>query len=293
MSLVNPLSFIRKAQENGVAIPAFNIHNMETVQGVIAGAEEEKSPVMIATTPGTLRHAGVSCIANIVKTVAEKANIPVALHLDHCSSYEIIVKAIRNGYTSVMIDAAELPYGENVALVKDVVKVARAAGVTVEAELGRIGGTEDDVTVAEREATLTVPKEAKDFVDATGVDTLAVAIGTAHGVYKGEPKLDFDRLSAIEELVDLPLVLHGASGVPSDSVQEAIKRGICKVNVATELKIPMAEAVQNCFADNPQENDPRKYLGVGREAVKKAVQKKIRMCGSNGLVNKLDEYICY
>ena len=287
MSLVNPLSFIEKAQKKGVAIAAFNIHNMETAQGVLEGAAEENAPVMIATTPGTLRHAGVETIAAIVKTAAKDYDIPVALHLDHCPSYEIIVKAIRSGYTSVMIDTAELPYEENVAMVQDVVKVGRAAGVQVEGELGRIGGTEDDITVDEREATLTVPDEALDFVEKTGIDTLAVAIGTAHGVYKGEPKLDFARLSAIEELVDLPLVLHGASGVPDVSVKKAINRGISKVNIATELKIPLAQAVQDFFAKNPQGNDPRKYLGAGRDALKQVVKDKIRLCGCNGLASQL------
>ncbi|MFW5991806.1 MAG: class II fructose-1,6-bisphosphate aldolase [Halanaerobiaceae bacterium] len=284
MSLVNPLSLIKKAQKEKVAIAAFNIHNMETAQGVLEGAAEEKAPVMIATTPGTLRHAGVATIAAIVKTAAEDYDIPVALHLDHCPSYEIIVKAIRNGYTSVMIDSSELPYEENVAMVQDVVKVGHAAGVQVEGELGRIGGTEDDITVDEREAALTVPEEAADFVEKTGIDTLAVAIGTAHGVYKGEPKLDFDRLAAIEKVVDVPLVLHGASGVPDESVQKAIARGICKVNIATELKIPMAKAVQDYFAENPEGNDPRKYLGAGRDALKQVVKHKIRLCGSDGLV---------
>lgn len=287
MSLVNPLSFIKKAQEKRVAIAAFNIHNMETAQGVLEGAAEERAPVMIATTPGTLRHAGVATIAAIVETAAKDYDIPVALHLDHCPSYETIVKAIQSGYTSVMIDSSELPYKDNVVMVQDVVKVGHAAGVQVEGELGRIGGTEDDITVDEREATLTVPEEALDFVEKTGIDTLAIAIGTAHGVYKGEPKLDFERLSAIEELVDLPLVLHGASGVPNESVSEAIKRGICKVNIATELKIPFARAVQDFFVDNPDGNDPRIYLGAGREAVKEVVREKICLCGSNGLADEL------
>ncbi|MTI62009.1 MAG: ketose-bisphosphate aldolase [Firmicutes bacterium] len=293
MSLVNPLYLIKQAQKKGIAIPAFNIHNMETVQGVIEAAVEEKSPVMIATTPGTLRHAGVSCIANIVKTIATEVNIPVALHLDHCSSYGVIVQALRNGYTSVMIDAAELPYEGNVSLVKEVVKMAHAVGVAVEAEIGRIGGTEDDLSVDEREASLTIPAEAKDFMEATGIDTLAIAIGTAHGMYQGEPKLDFNRLSAIKELVEIPLVLHGASGVSDDSVREAIKRGISKVNIATELKIPLARSIQKYFTDNPEGNDPRKYLGLGREAVKKVVKEKIRLCGSNNLSAILEEYKCY
>lgn len=287
MSLVNPLKYIKAAQKFKKAIPAFNIHNLETAQAVVEAAAEENSPVMIATTPGTLRHAGVNCISAIVNSLSETYDIPIALHLDHCSSYEIIIQALRNGYTSVMIDAAELPYNENVELVKSVVKTAHAVDVAVEAELGRIGGTEDDLTVDEREATLTMPSEARDFANSTGIDTLAIAIGTAHGVYQGEPKLDFERLTEINNIVDIPLVLHGASGVPAKSVQKSMEKGITKVNIATELKIPMAETIQNYFAENPEANDPRKYLGAGREAVKKVVKEKIRLCGSNQLLEMM------
>ncbi len=286
MPLVNPMEFIKKAQENKVAIPAFNIHNMETIQAVIEGAAEENSPVIIQTTLGTLKHAGIPYIAACVKEAAKLYDIPVALHVDHCSSYETIIKCIKYGYTSVMIDGAELPIEENINIVKKVVEVARYAGVAVEAEIGRIGGTEDDMTVDEKEATFTVPEEAKFYVDNTNIDTLAIAIGTAHGVYKGEPKIDFERLSQIKALVDLPLVLHGASGVPDESIKEAIRRGICKVNIATELKIPMAKAIKDCFENNPKENDPRNYMGAAKLAVKEVVKEKIRICGSSGLASK-------
>ena len=284
MTLVNSLKLIKEARDNKAAIPAFNIHNLETAQGVIEAAAEEDSPVMIATTPGTLRHAGVKCIAGIVKNTAKQYKIPVALHLDHCSDYDKVIQAIRSGYTSVMIDASEYPYQENVTLVQEVVKVAHAVGVPVEGELGRIGGTEDDITVDEREASLTVPEEALEFVEETGLDTLAVAIGTAHGVYQGEPKLDFERLSRINELIEIPLVLHGASGVPDDSVKKAIDNGIAKVNIATELKIPFAREVKKYFDENPDGNDPRKYLGAGKEALKQVVKEKINLCGSNSLL---------
>ncbi|MFW5980996.1 MAG: tagatose-bisphosphate aldolase subunit GatY [bacterium] len=289
MSLINPLKYIWAAQKFKKAIPAFNIHNLETAQAVVEAAAEKNSPVMIATTPGTLRHAGINCISAIVNSLSETYDIPIALHLDHCSSYEIIIQALRNGYTSVMIDAAELPYKENVDLVKSVVKAAHAVDVAVEAELGRIGGTEDDLTVDEREATLTIPSEARDFVNATGIDTLAIAIGTAHGLYQGEPKLDFERLTEINNIVDIPLVLHGASGVPGQSVQKSIENGITKVNIATELKIPMAKAVQDYFAENPEANDPRKYLGIAKEPVKKVIKEKISLCGSNQLLEMMVE----
>lgn len=287
MALINPLEFIAAAQKKGVAIAAFNVHNLETVQAVVEAAAEERAPVMIQTTPGTLKHAGIPYIGAIVKTAADLHRIPIALHVDHCSSFQTIIQCIQSGYTSVMIDSSKLAYAENIAMVKKVVEVAKSAGVAVEAELGRIGGTEDQLTVDEREATFTVPEEARDFVEKTGIDTLAIAIGTAHGEYKGEPKLDFQRLTEIHKLVSLPLVLHGASGVPDESVREAIRRGICKINIATELKIPMAKAIQESFAGNPKENDPRNYMGAAKEAVKKVVREKIRLCNASGFADEL------
>lgn len=257
MSLVNPLIMINKAREKGVAIAAFNVHNLETIQAVVEAADQERAPVIIQTSPGTLKHAGIPYIAACIKVASELYNVPIALHLDHCTSYNVIVQCIQNGYTSVMVDGSQLPYDENAALVSKVVETAHCAGVMVEAELGRIGGTEDEIAVDQREATFTVPEEALSFVGATGIDTLAIAIGTAHGVYKGEPKLDFKRLAEIKALVDVPLVLHGASGVPDESIKKAISGGICKINIATELKIPMACAIQEVFRAKPGENDPR------------------------------------
>ena len=287
MPLVNPLRFIEKARKRGVAIAAFNIHNLETIQAVVEGAAEERAPVILQATPGTLQHAGIRYITAMAKTAAGLYDdLPIALHVDHCPSFKTIIMCIRSGFTSVMIDGSALPYRENVALVKKVVEIAHYAGVAVEGELGRISGAEDGLTVDEWEAALTVPEEAGEFVAATGLDTLAVAIGTAHGVYKGEPKLDFPRLSAIRKAVPVPLVLHGASGVPAEGVQEAVKRGICKINIATELKIPMAEAVKECFRRNPGEIDPRNYMGAAKEAVKKVVREKIRLCGSSGLAGE-------
>ena len=287
MPLVNPLYFLDKAREKGIAIAAFNVHNLETIQAVVEGAAEEKSPVIIQTTPGTLKHAGIPYVAACVKEAGRLYDIPIALHVDHCPSYQTIVQCIQHGYTSVMIDGSMLPYDENVALVKKVVETAHYAGVAVEGELGRIGGTEDDMVVEDENAFFTVPSEAKAFVEDTGIDFLAVAIGTAHGIYKGEPKLQFERLSEIRKTVDVPLVLHGASGVPEASIKEAIRRGITKINIATELKIPMAEAIKRSFSDNPRENDPRNYMGAAKKAVKKAVREKIQMCGSSGFADEL------
>ena len=283
MPLVSSLPLIQKAKAEKKAVAAFNIHNLETIQAVVEGASELRAPVIIQTTPGTLAHAGVEYIGAIVKKAADLYDIPIALHMDHCPSYETIVACIRNHYTSVMIDGAHLSYDENVRLVSDVVRMAHAVGVQVEGEIGRISGVEDDLFIHEAEAAYTIPEEARQFAEDTGVDTLAIAIGTAHGMYKGEPKLDYERLSAINALVDVPLVLHGASGVPDQSVREAIARGIAKVNIATELKNPMADAIKSAFAKNPEENDPRRYMGAAKTAVKEMVRSKILLCKCEGL----------
>ncbi|MGI6201099.1 MAG: class II fructose-bisphosphate aldolase [Christensenellales bacterium] len=282
--LINPIGYIRLAQEKGVAIPAFNIHNMETVDAVVRVAAQERSPVMLATTASTVKYCGINFISHMARAAAETYDIPVALHMDHCDNFDLIMKCLRAGYTSVMIDASKLPYEQNVALVSRVVEAAHAVGVVVEGELGRIGGVEDEMTVDAREATFTVPEEAVDFVARTGIDSLAIAIGTAHGMYKGEPKLDFDRLAAIRARVTLPLVLHGASGVPDAAVRRAIAGGISKANIATELKLPMAQAIRGALNADPNESDPRRYLEAGRQAVMDMVRKKIRLFGSNGLV---------
>ena len=282
MSLVNPMGFIRRAQEAGVAIASFNVHNLETVQAVAEGAAAERCPVIIQTTPGTLKHAGIPYIAAMVKAASEQHNVPMALHLDHCPAFEVILQCIRHGYTSVMIDTAHLPYAKNVEMVKRVVDVAHSVGVAVEGDLGKIGGVEDDMS---REAAFTVPEEARDFVDKTGIDMLAIAIGTAHGVYRGEPKLDFERLSAIRALVDLPLILHGASGVPDEQIRESLSRGIAKINIATELKLPMAAAIKACFAEKPNESDPRNYMGAAKTAVRAVVRQKIRHCNGTDFVD--------
>lgn len=285
MPLVSSLELIKKAREQKKAIAAFNIHNLETIQAAIEGAYELNAPVIIQTTPGTLRHAGIESVAAIVKALAGKYDIPVALHMDHCPSYDTIVSCIQNGYTSVMIDGAHHEYDENVALVKSVVKMAHAVGVQVEGEIGKIGGVEDDMFVNEADASYTIPAEAKKFVEDTGIDTLAVAIGTAHGMYKGEPNLDFDRIAEIDGLVSVPLVLHGASGVPDDQVKKSISLGMAKVNIATELKNPMVAAIRDVIA-NPDENDPRNYMGAAKNAVKEVVKKKILLCGSDGMAGE-------
>lgn len=270
------------AQKNKYAVGAFNLNNMEIIQAIIGAAEETQSPVIIQASQGGLKYAGVEYIANLGKLAGRNASVPVALHLDHGTDFQQIVQCIRHGFTSVMIDASQYPLEENIAFTKKVVELAHAAGVTVEAELGKIGGTEDDITVDEKDATFTDPEEAKRFVEETGVDYLAIAVGTAHGVYKGEPKLDYDRIKAIREVVDVPLVLHGSSGVPSESLQKAIPLGICKINIDTDIRASFAKAVNEFVRENPNEIDPRKILSPATEAMKEVVKEKMKIFGSAG-----------
>ncbi|MGB9779559.1 class II fructose-1,6-bisphosphate aldolase [Caldanaerobacter sp.] len=284
MPLVNTKNMLEDAKKNKYAVGAFNVHNLETLKAVVKGAYDMRSPLILQTTPGTIKHAGEDYIAAMAKVASEKYNIPIALHLDHGNSFELVVKCIRAGYTSVMIDGSMLSYEENVELTKKVVEVAHAAGVTVEAELGSIVGIEDDMYIKEDKSAFTDPKMAADFVEKTGVDSLAIAIGTAHGMYKGEVKLDFERLKEIANLVDIPLVLHGASGVPDELVKKAIALGICKLNIATELKIPFANAIKEVFRNNPDESDPRKFLAPAERAIEEVVKEKIKLFGCEGRV---------
>lgn len=281
MSLVTTKELMLKAQKEGYAIGAFNVENMEMVQAVVEAAEELHSPVIMQTTPSTVKYADLDYFYANVKTAAEKASVPVVIHLDHGSSFDLAMRAFRAGYTSIMIDGSHESYEDNIAVSKAVADACHPAGVPVEAELGKVGGKEDDLDGGDGDP-YTDPKEAVDFVKRTGVDSLAVAIGTAHGVYKGEPKLDLDRLSEIRKVVDIPLVLHGTSGVPDETVKECVKRGICKVNYATDLRIAFTKGVKEVFAENADTIDPKKYNAAGRAAVKEYVKNKIMVVGSNG-----------
>ena len=278
--LVSTGEMLLAAQQGGYAVPAFNIHNLETVQVVTETAAELRSPVILAGTPGTVEYAGGDFLVAIARTAAEKYRIPIALHLDHFEDVKNITAGIDMGFTSVMIDASSLSFEENIAMVKKVVDYAHARSVTVEAELGRLVGQEDDLVVTSDQSIYTAPDAAAEFVARTGVDSLAVAIGTAHGLYKGQPRLDFERLAEIRRLVAVPLVLHGASDVPAEMVKACIRLGITKVNVATDLKIPFAAAVRDYFRLHPEANDPRKYLVPGKQAMKRVVQEKVAICGS-------------
>ncbi len=282
MPLVTVSELLKKAEQERYAVGAFNCNNMEIVQAIVAAAGEEDAPVIIQASQGAIKYAGLEYIVGLVKVAAAGTDIPVALHLDHGTGFEQVMRCIRQGFTSVMIDGSKLPLEENIALTNRVLDVARAVGVSVEAELGKIGGTEDDISVSDREAMLTDPEEAKIFVEKTGVDALAIAIGTAHGQYKGEPKLDFERLRKVRELVDVPIVLHGSSGVPDEAVRKAIELGVRKVNIDTNLREAFVNRAREVLKEKPEEIDPRKILGPAREAMKKVIQEKIRLFGSSG-----------
>ena len=278
MPLVTTKEMLLKAQKENYAVGAFNVENMEMVQAVLAAAEELQAPVIMQTTPSTVKYAGLDFYYANVKAAAERASVPVAIHLDHGSSFELAMQALRTGYTSIMIDGSHGDFESNVKLSKSVVDMCKSSGIAVEAELGKVGGKEDDLDGGDGDI-YTDPLEAKEFVERTGVDSLAIAIGTAHGMYKGEPKLDLDRLSAIREVVSVPLVLHGGSGIPDSKVQEAIRRGICKVNYATELRIAYTDGIKKYLSENPDAIDPKKYNKAGFDEVKKFVKEKMRVCG--------------
>ena len=278
--MINSKELLLHAQKNGYAVPAFNCHNLETIQVIVETANELRSPVIIAGTPGTFDYAGRDYIQSIVETAAKKYNIPIVLHLDHHTKIEDIEASLKLGTKSVMIDASHHSYDENIAIVKKVVELAHKFDATVEAELGILGGQEDDLVVNEKDSKYTNPQQAVDFVKKTGIDSLAVAIGTAHGLYKEDPKLDFERLKEIRSLVTIPLVLHGASGVPEEAVKKAISLGITKVTIATELKIPFSHKLREYLVAHPEENDPRKYMKDAKKAMAEVIKEKILMCMS-------------
>ncbi|MBP3337551.1 MAG: class II fructose-1,6-bisphosphate aldolase [Clostridia bacterium] len=274
-----------RANKGNYAVGAFNINNMEILQSIIAAAEEKQAPVILQTSEGAIKYAGIEYIAAMVKVAAEKASVPVVLHLDHGTTYDTIMKCIKYGWTSVMIDGSHLPLDENIAATKDIIKVAHACGVSVEAELGRLGGIEDNINVDEKDARFTSPDEAVKFVAETGVDSLAIAIGTAHGKYKGVPKLDFERLQTIKALIpDTPIVLHGASGIPEEDIIKSTKLGVNKINIDTDIRLAFTDAIRE-FVATSDAFDPRKVMAPAKEAMKKVVMGKIEMFGSTGKAN--------
>ena len=280
MPLVTSEKMLKDAQAGGYAVGAFNVENMEMVKAVIAAAEELRAPVMLQTTPSTIKYGTLATYAGIVKAEAEKASVPVCLHLDHGSSFELAVQALKAGYTSVMIDGSKLDFEGNVEVSKKVADVANAIGIPVEAELGKVGGKEDDL---EAEAdTNTDPAQAKEFAERTGIASLAVAIGTAHGFYVGTPVLDKERLTEIRKVVDIPLVLHGASGLTDQDVRDCVQRGICKVNFATELRAAYTSAIRKLLSNDPSVFDPKALGKAGMAAVTELVKGRMKVCGCDG-----------
>lgn len=284
MPYVSTSAMLSDAKAEHYAVGAFNVENMEMCMAVIRTAEQMRSPVILQTTPSTIRYAGCGMFSTMVYFLAGRASVPVALHLDHGDSYSLTVDAMANGYSSVMIDGSHLPYDENVALTRRVVDTACVKGIPVEAELGRVGGKEDDLEGGS--PGYTDPDTAVDFVRRTAVSSLAVAIGTAHGVYRTTPVLDTVRLAAIRDHLvaaglDLPLVLHGASGLTTEAVRECVERGICKVNFATELRHAFTGGWRNTLTDSAL-FDPKKPGKAGMELVSEVVRERINVCGSAG-----------
>ncbi|MFS0645895.1 class II fructose-bisphosphate aldolase [Siminovitchia sp. 179-K 8D1 HS] len=280
MALITGEEILKHAREHGYAVCAFNIENMEMVQAVIEAAEETGSPVIIQTSANTVKYAQMDYYYAMVKAALKHATVPVALHLDHGDGTELALKAIRAGYTSVMIDASKQPFDENVRQTKAVVDISRPVGVSVEAELGNVGGKPGDPDYGTD--GYTKPEEAIVFVEQTGVHSLAVSIGTAHGVYRGKPNLDLELLGVLRESVNVPLVLHGASGLSEQEIKNCIRSGISKINYATELRIAFTEAVKEYFTIEHDFVDPKKFTGYARDKVKNVAKEKMLTSGSQG-----------
>ena len=306
MSLISSKELFKKALKEKYAIGAFNVNNMEIIQGITEAVKEEKAPLILQFSAGARKYAKHVYLMHLVEAAIEDTGLDVVLHLDHGEDFEICKACIDGGFTSIMIDASKKPFEENIKMTKEVVDYAHSKGVTVEAELGKLKGVEDNISVSEKDAILVNPDEVEEFVKKTDVDSLAIAIGTSHGAYKfkGEAKLHFDRLEEVQKRVpDFPLVLHGASsvlqeyvktcnehggklpgakGVPEEMISKAAKMNVCKVNIDTDLRLAMTSTIRKEFDSNPSNFDPRKYLGPAREAIKKVVKHKLRILGCAG-----------
>lgn len=300
MSLVTSKEMFKKAYEGNYAVGAFNVNNMEIIQGIVEAARQENAPLILQVSAGARKYANPIYLRKLVEAAIEDSNLDIVLHLDHGESFEICKSCVDDGFTSVMIDGSKYPFEENIALTKKVVEYAHSKGVVVEAELGKLAGVEDAIKVNTKDATYTDPEQAAEFVQRTGVDSLAIAIGTSHGAYKfkGNPSLDFERLETITKLLpDFPLVLHGSSsvpkefvnlcnkyggkipgaaGVPEEMLKKASKMGVCKINIDTDLRLAMTACIRQILEEKPSEFDPRKYLGPGRDAIRDMVAHKMR-----------------
>ncbi|MFC4766229.1 class II fructose-1,6-bisphosphate aldolase [Effusibacillus consociatus] len=284
MPLVSMTEMLNKAVEGKYAVGQFNLNNLEFTQAILQAAQEENSPVILGVSEGAARYmGGFKFVVAMVKALMEeyRITVPVAIHLDHGSTFEKCVEAMYAGFTSVMIDGSHHRLAENIALTKKVVDVAHALGVSVEAELGRIGGQEDDLIVEDADAMYAIPSECEQLVRETGVDCFAPALGSVHGPYKGKPNLGFERMEEIMKLTGVPLVLHGGTGIPTEDIQKAISLGTAKINVNTENQMASAAAVRKILAEKPDLYDPRKYLGPARDAIKETVKAKMREFGSS------------
>ena len=301
MPLVTTKEMFKKAYEGGYAIGAFNVNNMEIIQGITEAAKEVNAPLILQVSAGARKYANHTYLVKLVEAAVEETGLPIALHLDHGDSFELCKSCIDGGFTSVMIDGSHLPYEENIELTKKVVEYAHARGVVVEGELGRLAGVEDDVNVSDEDASYTRPEEVIDFVTRTGVDSLAIAIGTSHGAYKfkpgQKPQLRFDILEEVsQKLPGFPIVLHGASsvipeyveminanggdmpdaiGIPEDMLRQAAKSAVCKINIDSDLRLAMTGSIRKYFNENPSHFDPRQYLKPARAAIQDLVKKKI------------------
>ncbi|MCJ7552119.1 MAG: class II fructose-1,6-bisphosphate aldolase [Anaerolineae bacterium] len=280
--LVTSKELLLDAQKNGYAVGAFNTNNLEITHAILRAAEVKRSPVLVQISAGALKYAGIDFLPMIVARAAKLASVPVAIHLDHGPSFEVVMQSLRAGFTSIMRDASHLPYDENVAEIRKVVEACHSIGIPVEAEIGRLGGVEEHVVVSERDALMSDPDECVRFVDDAGFDFLAVAIGNAHGFYKGVPKLDFDRLAAIRDRVSVPLVLHGASGIPDYQITRAVETGVCKINIDTEIRNAFIRTMQAFTQENPDQIDPRKVFAPCIDAMQAIVEHKIDIFRSAG-----------
>lgn len=282
MPLVSMNEFLPKAKEKKFAVGQFNMNNLEFAQAIVDAAAELKSPFIYGVSEGALKYMGMEFTVAMAEAAAKKSGLPIALHLDHGSSFEVAMACIRAGFSSVMFDGSHYPFEENIRLTKEIVKAARAMGVSVEGELGTIGGVEDDISVDEADASLAKPEEAIRFYEETGVDALAIAVGTAHGMYAGEPNIRFDIIEEVSSKIPVPIVLHGGSGVPDEAIRKAISLGVGKINVNTENQVSATAAIREALANDSKVFDPRKYLGPARNAMIEVVKSKIELFGSAG-----------
>lgn len=287
MPFINGKEMLQHAYENGYGVGAFSAHNAETILGILEAAEEEQAPIMIQVGQKVIQTLGIESMKALIDIYAKQFTIPVAIHLDHSRSFEQTMQAVQFGFQSVMFDGSARSFEENSRITRDVVQVARALNIGSEGEIGKIGGTEDDISVDEKDALITTTEEAVAFVEATDVDYLAVSIGTAHGLYKQAPNLRFERLAAISKAIQRPVVLHGGSDVPDEQVQKAIQLGVAKINVDTELRQEFTKGVKIAFKQDPDDIVLANSLGYGKEYLKKKVQEKIKVFGSNGKAEDL------